>query len=115
MLVTGETSDGFHTFNELYEHRHALWCALAANLPSGLVWKSRQHDNPETPMYEGYFIAGADLPGAGQVTYHLPERLWSVCPGRELERAPEYDGHTPAMTVERFYAHAVEMLIREVW
>ena len=101
-LTTGETSDGYHTFNELYEHRHALFL----NIMSGIgydPWISKLHHDGSG--FDGWFIAGIDLP-TGTISYHLPERLWdaAVFTGAALmERAPEWDGHTSADVVRRLY------------
>lgn len=96
----GEVSDGYHTFNELYEHRHALFLALMKQ-NSFNSWVSRLHD--DGTMMEGWFIAGMNLP-TGTVTYHLPIRLLdcALATGcNELVRAPKWDGHTSAEVVER--------------
>lgn len=90
-----DTSDGYHTFRELYEHRHSLLGAFI-NVFGG--WKSKLHHDGS--HMEGWFIAGTELP-SGMITYHLPERLWSAFPAEELEFAPEWDGHTAEDTVER--------------
>jgi hypothetical protein len=98
----GEVSDGYHTFDELYEHRHSLFLALMRCLPY-CSWLSRWHD--DGTFSEGVFICGIDLPCAGgTVTYHLPERLWAtaVATGaKKLERAPKWDGHTSDDVVSR--------------
>ncbi len=42
--ITGETSDGYHTFNELYEHRHWLFlCLLAGHAGIYPMWMSKAH------------------------------------------------------------------------
>jgi hypothetical protein len=104
--VTEDTSDGYHTIAELYEHRYALWCALARHLPG--AWKSRAHHPANSPCYAGHFIAGVDLPELelGQVSYHLPESWWDVCPGLVLPHAPLWDGHSPSDAVSRITAYA---------
>lgn len=57
--VTAQTSDGYHTFQELYDHRHALWAVLLENYRSR-AWKTRvTKDGRETP---GWFIAGLTFP-----------------------------------------------------
>jgi hypothetical protein len=109
--VTEDTSDGYHTFAELYEHRHALWCAFAAHMLRGhgrgmVAWKSHAHHPTDKPCYPGHFIAGANLPGAGTVSYHLPECWWDACPGHVLPHAPAWDGHSPSDVVTRLTAHA---------
>lgn len=93
----GETSDGYHTFNELYEHRHALF-GLVVKLYGG--WKARRHfDNTE---YVGWFIAGLIQPHGKQITYHIPMKYWEDFPGEAMEKAPTaWDGHGPSDVVER--------------
>lgn len=110
-LVTEDTSDGCHTFAELYEHRHALWCAFAAHMLRGhgrgmVAWKSRAHHPADQPIYPGHFIAGVDLPGCGQVSYHLPECWWDACPGHVAPHAPAWDHHSPSDVVSRLTAFA---------
>lgn len=92
--VDGNTSDGYHTFNELYEHRHALFALLAD-------WKSRLHS--DGTMFDGWFIAGKDTP-YGQITYHIPDRLWELYAVAELDKAPQWDGHTSSDVIERLHA-----------
>jgi len=96
--INGDTSDGYHTFNELYHHRAVLFSVVvAAN--SGRAWKSKLHH--DGTMYEGMFIVGIDTP-EGQATYHYDvEPYWDMFWCRELERAPEWDGHTPEQAIER--------------
>ena len=96
--INGDTSDGYHTFNELYHHRAVLFSVIvAAN--SGRAWKSKLHH--DGTMYEGMFIVGVDTP-QGQATYHYDvEPYWDMFWCRELERAPEWDGHTSDDAIER--------------
>jgi len=90
MKKAGCDCDGFHTFNELYKHRHALFVALC-NHKRSLGWKSFQHEDGS--MFEGMFIAGFSTPD-GPVTYHLPKRYWALFHVQSIERAPKWDGHT---------------------
>jgi hypothetical protein len=97
---SGEVSDGYHTFDELYEHRHALFMALLATRP-GLSWMSHLHEDG-TSM-EGWFIAGVNLP-QGPITYHLPIRLWNECAATGClfrVNAPKWDGHTSTEVIQR--------------
>jgi hypothetical protein len=100
--ATGSISDGYHTFDELYEHRHALYAAFASADPDR-AWKSLKHD--DGTMFDGWFIAGMSLP-AGNISYHLPMRLWDTVTGLELSAAPKWDGHTPNDVVSRLKAYA---------
>ena len=95
---SGETSDGYHTFDELYEHRTALFAALCRSMP-GVSWKSKKHH--DGTMFDGMFVAGMDTP-AGMITYHIENEYWRWFNGVvELRRAPEFDGHTPDDVVLR--------------
>ena len=97
-VITGETSDGYHTFNELYHHRAVLFSVIVKAFPER-AWKARQHH--DGTMYDGMFIVGIDTP-EGQASYHYDiNPYWDMFACRELERAPEWDGHTPAQAIER--------------
>ena len=96
--ITGDTSDGYHTFNELYHHRAVLFSVIV-NASPDRAWKSLKHHDGS--MYDGMFIVGIESPD-GQATYHYDkEPYWDMFACRELERAPEWDGHTPAQAIER--------------
>lgn len=96
--ITGATSDGYHTFDELYHHRAVLFSVIVAMF-RGLSWKSLHHH--DGTMYDGMFIVGIDTP-AGPATYHYDvEPYWDMFPCEVLDRAPEWDGHTPSDAIER--------------
>lgn len=101
-VINGNTSDGYHTFNELYEHRHYLFIALMYALQTqGRTWISSKHADQSS--FDGSFIAGINLP-TGPITYHLPNRLWIACVGAEtkvLIQAPPWDGHTSTDVLNR--------------
>ena len=97
-VITGETSDGYHTFNELYHHRAVLFSVIVKVCPDH-AWKSRKHH--DGTMYDGMFIVGIETPD-GQATYHYDiEPYWDMFQCKELEYAPEWDGHTPAQAIAR--------------
>ena len=96
--ITGDTSDGYHTFNELYHHRAVLFSVICNERPD-IAWKSKKHH--DGTMYDGMFIVGIDTP-EGQATYHYDiEPYWSMFLVKELEQAPEWDGHTPDEAIRR--------------
>lgn len=96
--ITGETSDGYHTFNELYHHRAVLFSVIVSCYPER-AWKAKKHH--DGTMYDGMFIVGIETP-SGQATYHYDViSYWDMFKCRELESAPEWDGHTPAQAIER--------------
>jgi len=100
--------DGFHTFDELYEHRIRLFIALCryfirgkASYDSRNVWISRLHSDGTS--FDGQFIMGIGEEKGNQITYHLPISYWDECVtmAQELDCAPKYDGHTPADVLVR--------------
>ena len=102
---TKEWSDGMHTFGELYEYR-MVYHAMAAQwwLENGHpVVKSWHHSDGEKCFGGGWFVVVADLEGVGQVSNHYAEEHWDVFDVPEVERPPEYDGHTPAVALERLW------------
>lgn len=101
--IDGNTSDGYHTFNELYHHRAVLFSVIVKAFPKR-AWKSRKHH--DGTMYDGMFIVGIDTP-QGQATYHYDvDPYWEMFACRELDYAPEWDGHTSAEAISRIGALA---------
>ena len=94
--ITGETSDGYHTFNELYYFR-MLYNALLFNMwaQQGLydVHKSLRHSDGELCFGGGWFVVYADIP-SGQIANHYEARYWDEFQVPERERAMEWDGHS---------------------
>lgn len=110
--ITGETSDGYHTFNELYHHRAVLFSVIVANYKDR-AWKSvRHHDGT---MYDGMFIVGIDTPD-GQATYHYDiDPYWDMFDCKVREFAPEWDGHTPAQAIERIGKLKAQEAVKPSW
>lgn len=88
----GSVSDGYHTFDELYYHRMVLFSVIC-NTYKESAWKSWKHH--DDTMYDDYFIVGLQTP-EGQYTYHYHKDEWDMFKVKELEKAPEYDGHKPS-------------------
>lgn len=88
----GEVSDGFHTFNGLYEQRMILFAALVKAYKDK-AWKSYKHEDGEYCFGGGWFIVGIDTP-AGTYTYHYENKYWDMFDCIELERSKHWDGHT---------------------
>jgi hypothetical protein len=106
----GGLSDGYHTFDELYAHRVALFIALCKQVTgekmiSGRaaprkVWRSLHHSDGS--HYDGWFLLGIGTEPGKQITYHLPLTRWTDCAfAEDLPKAPEFDGHTSADVLER--------------
>lgn len=110
-FMADSVSDGHHTMEELYNHRHALFCALVKVYDSWVTplrstvkcWKSKLHS--DGTMFEGWFIAGIEFntfdKGAKQITYHLPLEWWGKLKCISIERAPEWDGHDSSEVIKR--------------
>ncbi|XAI95720.1 hypothetical protein [Dolichospermum phage Dfl-JY23] len=103
-IIPGNVSDGYHTFDELYEHRCLLFLFLCKKFCKYQKWKALKHDDGSS--FEGYFIAGLDLrEGIDDdpiiITYHLPLEYWDSCDSPILTNAPKWDGHTSKDVVDR--------------
>lgn len=73
--ITGDTSDGYHTFDELYHHRAVLFSVIVKAFPDK-AWKARKHHDGS--MYDGMFIVGIETPD-GQATYHMTSTRTGIC------------------------------------
>ena len=107
-VIDGNTSDGYHTFNELYEFRKAYNIALfnewAANGKCS-VHKSWRHDDGELCFGGGWFIVVAVLP-QGQISNHYEAKDWDLFHIQETGKALfEFDGHTGADVIERLKSY----------
>lgn len=99
----GKVSDGYHTFDELYDHRCHLMAALMTVMPEK-SWRADKNDDGE--KWPGWFLAGINLP-TGTITYHLPQWMWSMLDGKDIETldvGPAWDGHTAEDVVQRLSA-----------
>lgn len=98
VIVDSNATDGYHTFAELYDHRHSLFAVLL-RVYAPFAFKTRRND--KGIEWPGWFIAGIDLP-TGQISYHLPEVWWQRLSWvREIPQNDNYDGHTADDVVER--------------
>lgn len=110
--VTGDTGDGYHTFNELYEFRllyNAAWFNDMAYLydergigPKPV--KSKRHSDGELCFGGGWFVVVVQL-GTGQISNHYELKDWDLFQIDEVERAPKWDGHSAQDVVERLRAY----------
>jgi hypothetical protein len=116
--VRGGYSDGYHTFDELYEFRKVYNAALfnewAENSNGSMgsdldtlikpkydVHKSWKHHDGELCFGGGWFIVVAELP-TGQISNHYEAKDWDLFKIPETEKAKyEFDGHTASDVLER--------------
>lgn len=102
------TCDGYHTIEELYDHRITLFivmCHLITDVNSFFhtpkdVWRSKTHHDGS--VFDGWFIMGIGKESGKQISYHLPLSRWEETSFAEtLDRAPEWDGHTSDDVLQR--------------
>ena len=114
----GELSDGYHTFNELYNFRKVYNAALfnewaenletssdfgqaLFNVPKYNVHKSWRHSDGELCFGGGWFIVSAMLP-TGLISNHYKAEDWDLFKILEVEKALfEFDGHTGSDVLKR--------------
>lgn len=102
-IKNGEFFDGYHTIDELYDHRITLFIALARERDARFsqeVWRSKV--NGDGSVWDGWFVMGIGRAPGDQITYHLPLSRWPETEFCEtLDKAPDFDGHTSADVIER--------------
>lgn len=104
----GKVSDGYHTIEELYDHRITLYIALCKQITNQPyndlkyeIWRSKTHSDGK-PAGDGWFIMGIGKLLGEQITYHLPLSRWDETNFAEtLGKAPEWDEHSSAEVLER--------------
>lgn len=93
--ITGKTSDGYHTFDELYEHRHALFCYLIRN-------NTLKNTDAILNHFKGWDLLIAYTEDDDQISYHLPvkcRRLWRGHANEVIDN--QWDGHTSKQVIRR--------------
>lgn len=97
-LDKSQISDGYHTFEELYEFRKQYNAALFNEWGyNGMykVHKSQKHHDGEPCFGGGWFIVVAMLP-TGQISNHYKMEDWDLFEIEIAEKAKfAFDGHTP--------------------
>jgi hypothetical protein len=107
--IRGNYSDGYHTFNELYEFRKTYNAALfnewaKFDIPQYNVHKSIRHHDGEYCFGGGWFIVVAVLP-TGQISNHYELKDWDLFKIPAKDRALfEFDGHTSSDVAARLNA-----------
>jgi len=103
--IDENTSDGYHTFKELYEYR-MLYNALLFNEWANLennpydVHKSHTHSDGEPCFGGGWFVVVAETP-EGQVANHYEDKDWDKFHIPVRTKANKWDGATPADVAAR--------------
>lgn len=101
------TCDGYHIFDELYNHRIELYIALCRRMYEDAncfikIWKSKRHSDGSLSFDGKWFVLGINKVEGKQITYHLPISKWKECYFAEtLRKAPKFDGHTSDDVLDR--------------
>ena len=81
----GEVSDGYHTFDELYDHRNLIFINLCLATPHSCAWKEG---------YPGWPVLFAVF-GKKQISYHVPEKFLYLFKDKiKRDENFQWDGHT---------------------
>jgi hypothetical protein len=113
----GSTSDGYHTFDELYRYRmlyNAAFFNMLAKEGKVQVCKSKVHSDGQPCFGGGWFIVVATLPDVGQISNHYEECYWGMFNIPEAV-PPEYDGHTPKQAVTRLQSWLAAEYISDLY
>ena len=109
----GEVSDGYHTFNELYEYRllyNAAFFNELARKEAYDVHKSKRHSDGAIPFEDpNWFIVMAELP-TGQISNHYEMKDWDLFQIPEKYVANKWDGHSPHDVAERIRRYLLQKL-----
>lgn len=100
MMDIQDNHDGYHTFRELYECRHALF-AYVVNMDRRRFKKCKV--NSDGSFLEGWFLVSGRMP-SGQISFHIPARLWGLFKCEESLEPLEWDGHTTYDVINRLKA-----------
>lgn len=93
-IVGNDISDGYHTFQELYEHRNLLFINLCLGDSVNCWWKQD---------YEGHFCLYWDSP-LGQISYHMGNELLPLIKDIiNMDDSDKWDGHTSATSILRLF------------
>lgn len=101
-IENGDLSDGYHTFDELYDHRCLLWINLCLTRKES-CYVVEDH-------FDGWDLL-VMLTKGGQMSYHVPikwRELYEMINTRPVE-AHCFDGHTPTDVVDRLQLLADSM------
>ena len=93
----GGVSDGYHTFDELYDHRNLLFINFCL-----ISWESEA--SGEGRLFEtwwrhdentkGWFILYAQKAQGKQISYHIQDKFLPLVKGKIPNGGPEWDKHT---------------------
>lgn len=89
---TGCVSDGYHTFNDLYEERAYLFATIVS-IVKDKAWKTKCHENGDNCFGGGWFLVTIETPN-GNYGYHYEMKYWDLFDCDEIEKAKPFDGYS---------------------
>lgn len=100
-IVGGDLSDGYHTFDELYEHGCLLF--LTWLVEEKTCFKGRRAVYYLPDHFDGWDLVATNI-GQKQISYHVPAKYRDILekhfvPKSDLESI--WDGHTAADVARR--------------
>ncbi|MBX3017963.1 MAG: hypothetical protein KF767_08745 [Bdellovibrionaceae bacterium] len=100
-IVGKDISDGYHTFDELYDHRCLLYIHLCQLNHLLCTWR---------PDFDGWFVLYFETP-QGQISYHCPNHyLYLVEPLIRKSENTVFDGHVSTTVAARIERMAVTFM-----
>lgn len=107
-IDVSKLSDGWHDFENLYDHRNTLFIALCKSLIvndpdyyEGKIYKTR-FDFENKYCGDGWFILGINASKGKQISYHLPYKFWETCKQfQSFDKVPAFDGHDSQDVLKR--------------
>ncbi len=94
-IKDGDISDGYHTFNEIYQHRKLLYVLLCLAHAKQCVWADHKEWDSIVLVWNS---------DAGQVSYHVSYDMKELFEGK-IKEVPfgehGWDGHTSGVVVDR--------------
>jgi hypothetical protein len=96
----GQISDGYHTFEELYDHRCLLYLALCIKYKDYCYYT---YTNSDGSTWDGWFLLVLNHPDIKQISYHLPIELVDYCSLVDIkfkDKSDDYDGHSSKNVVD---------------
>lgn len=124
IITPNGVSDGYHTFDELYQYR-LMYNAGLVNmikytksryhdfhnpLDKITVYKSKKHNDDQKCFDGNWFIVVIETPW-GQISNHYELKDWDKFNCKIIRKAHKYDGHTPQDCLERLnklYSYLIE-------
>lgn len=124
IITPNNISDGYHTFDELYQYR-LMYNAGLVNmiaytksryhdfhnpLDKITVYKSKKHNDDQKCFDGNWFIVVIETPW-GQISNHYELKDWNKFNCKVIRKAHKYDGHTPQDCLERLnklYSYLIE-------